>query len=52
MNEKGKIIGIISLKGGVGKTTTVANLGATLSSEFNKKVFRCLLLLRTNKHQL
>jgi septum site-determining protein MinD len=34
----GKIIGIISLKGGVGKTTTVANLGAALASEFNKKV--------------
>lgn len=34
----GKIIGIVSLKGGVGKTTTVANLGAVLSSEFNKKV--------------
>lgn len=35
---KGKIIGIISLKGGVGKTTAVANLGAALASEFNKKV--------------
>lgn len=35
---KGKIIGIISLKGGVGKTTTVANLGATLANEFNKKI--------------
>ena len=33
----GKIIGIISLKGGVGKTTTVANLGSILAAEFNKK---------------
>jgi len=35
---QGKTIGIISLKGGVGKTTTVANLGAALATEFNKKV--------------
>lgn len=34
----GKIIGIISIKGGVGKTTAVANLGAALANEFNKKV--------------
>jgi len=33
-----KTIGIISLKGGVGKTTTVVNLGAVLSNEFSKKV--------------
>jgi len=33
----GKIIGIISLKGGVGKTSSVANLGAVLASEFGKK---------------
>jgi len=37
-NKKGKIVGIISIKGGVGKTTTVSNLGALLSSEFGKKV--------------
>ena len=37
MNE-GNIIGIISLKGGVGKTSSVANLGAALASEFGKKV--------------
>ena len=34
----GKIIGIISLKGGVGKTSTVANLGAVLATNFNKKI--------------
>ncbi|MFC1728296.1 AAA family ATPase [Nanoarchaeota archaeon] len=34
----GKTIGIIAIKGGVGKTTTVSNLGAVLASEFNKKV--------------
>lgn len=33
-----KIIGVISIKGGVGKTTTVSNLGAVLSNEFNQKV--------------
>ena len=33
----GKIIGVISLKGGVGKTSVVASLGAALS-EFGKKV--------------
>jgi septum site-determining protein MinD len=38
MTKKGKIIGIISLKGGVGKTTTTANLSAILSKDFKKKV--------------
>lgn len=36
--EKGKIIGVISIKGGVGKTTTVSNLGALLANKFGKKV--------------
>src|SRR3989338_1110982 len=34
----GKIIGVISIKGGVGKTTTVSNLAAVLSQDFNQKV--------------
>lgn len=33
-----KIFGVIALKGGVGKTTVVANLGAALAQEFQKKV--------------
>ena len=33
-----KTIGIISIKGGVGKTTVTTNLGAVLANEFNKKV--------------
>ncbi|MEM5829362.1 MAG: cell division ATPase MinD [Candidatus Aenigmatarchaeota archaeon] len=32
------IIGVISAKGGVGKTTVVSNLGAVLVKEFGKKV--------------
>ena len=34
----GKIIGVISIKGGVGKTTTVSNLATSLANDFNKKV--------------
>lgn len=34
----GKVIGIISLKGGVGKTTSVCSLGGALANEFGKKV--------------
>ncbi len=33
-----RIVGFISVKGGVGKTTAVANLGLVLAKDFNKKV--------------
>lgn len=33
-----KVIGILSIKGGVGKTSCTANLGAAIASEFDKKV--------------
>lgn len=33
-----EVIGVLSGKGGVGKTTTVANLGAALSDEFDRNV--------------
>ncbi|MBW2972580.1 AAA family ATPase [Candidatus Woesearchaeota archaeon] len=38
MSGKGKVIGVISIKGGVGKTTVVSNLGAVLAQRFGKKV--------------
>lgn len=34
----GRVIGIIAIKGGVGKTTVVSNLGAVLAHEFNQRV--------------
>ena len=33
-----KIIGVVSGKGGVGKTTTIANLGAALASKFYRSI--------------
>lgn len=33
-----KTIGVISVKGGVGKTSAVSSLGAALANQFNKKV--------------
>jgi septum site-determining protein MinD len=36
--KRGKTIGIIAVKGGVGKTTTVSNLGTILARDFGKKV--------------
>ena len=38
MENNAKVFGVIALKGGVGKTTVVTNLGAALSQEFKKKV--------------
>jgi len=38
MEKNTRIIGVISGKGGVGKTTVVANIGAALSSKFKKEV--------------
>jgi septum site-determining protein MinD len=38
MVKKGTVIGVISIKGGVGKTTTVSNLGAIFSKDFGQKV--------------
>jgi septum site-determining protein MinD len=35
---KAKVYGVIALKGGVGKTSVVANLGASLVNDFQKKV--------------
>ncbi|MFH0961922.1 MAG: AAA family ATPase, partial [archaeon] len=37
-SQETRVIGIISGKGGVGKTTLVSNLGAVLAEEFKKDV--------------
>lgn len=37
-NRMSLIIGVLSGKGGVGKTTLVSNLGASLAKDFNKKI--------------
>jgi len=37
-NMNGKTIGIISIKGGVGKTSSVSALGASLANDYHKKV--------------
>lgn len=42
--RKGMVLGVFSAKGGVGKTTTVANLGAALAQKLKDKV----LLVETN----
>ena len=39
--DKTKIVGVFSAKGGVGKTTTVSNIGAALAIHFDKKI--CLV---------
>lgn len=38
MSRESKIIGVISIKGGVGKTSVTANIGAALAQEFHKSV--------------
>lgn len=44
LNNGKKIIGVVSAKGGVGKTTTVINIGAAAANMFKKSV----LILDTN----
>ena len=38
LSRESEIIGVISIKGGVGKTSVTANIGAALAQEFNKNV--------------
>ena len=44
MSDEAKVIGILSIKGGVGKTSCTANIGASIAHHFGKKV----LLIDTN----
>ena len=44
MSNGAKVIGILSIKGGVGKTSCTANIGAAIAHDFGKKV----LLIDTN----
>ena len=41
-----KIIGFLSVKGGVGKTTSVANLGVILAKDFGNFIFNQELFFR------
>ena len=36
--NKGKVLGVIGIKGGVGKTTIVLNLASVLANDYGKKV--------------